>query len=85
MESKHTSMSSTATASSYDLEKAVVEQHVEYQPDQWTPSRQVKLVILGQMFVVFAISLDMTILTATLPVRKIPKAMLYEAEFPFRL
>lgn len=33
----------------------------------WTPSRQIKLVVLGQMFVVFAISLDMTILTATLP------------------
>ncbi|EME47767.1 hypothetical protein DOTSEDRAFT_123417 [Dothistroma septosporum NZE10] len=33
----------------------------------WRPSRQVKLIVIGQIFVVFAISLDMTILTATLP------------------
>ncbi|KAF2168270.1 hypothetical protein M409DRAFT_53555 [Zasmidium cellare ATCC 36951] len=46
-----------------DLEKA--DKKTEEQP--WTPSRQVKLIVLGQMFVVFAISLDMTILTATLP------------------
>lgn len=34
----------------------------------WTPSRQVKMVLAGQAFCVFIVSLDMTILTATLPV-----------------
>nr|OQO07289.1 hypothetical protein B0A51_17972 [Rachicladosporium sp. CCFEE 5018] len=33
----------------------------------WTPSRQVKTVLAGQTFCVFIVSLDMTILVATLP------------------
>ncbi|EME85767.1 uncharacterized protein MYCFIDRAFT_186251 [Pseudocercospora fijiensis CIRAD86] len=33
----------------------------------WKPSKQIKLIVLGQICVLFAISLDMTILTATLP------------------
>lgn len=36
----------------------------------WTPSRQVRMVLAGQAFCVFIVSLDMTILTATLPVRE---------------
>ncbi|KXT05885.1 hypothetical protein AC578_401 [Pseudocercospora eumusae] len=34
---------------------------------QWKASKQIKLIVLGQICVLFAISLDMTILTATLP------------------
>lgn len=71
MESKHIS-DATVSSIAYsidsrqgDLEKADDKTMDE---QQWTPSRQVKLIVLGQMFVVFAISLDMTILTATLPV-----------------
>ncbi|KAF2216152.1 hypothetical protein CERZMDRAFT_64621 [Cercospora zeae-maydis SCOH1-5] len=33
----------------------------------WKPSKQVKLIVMGQCLVVFTISLDMTILTASLP------------------
>lgn len=72
MESKHIS-NATMTSIAYseyskqgELEKAPDKKMDE---QQWTPTRQVKLIVLGQMFVVFAISLDMTILTATLPVR----------------
>ncbi|KAK4504762.1 hypothetical protein PRZ48_002724 [Zasmidium cellare] len=67
MESKHvsdatiSSIASSIHSTQGDVEKA------EKKPERWVPSRQVKLIVLGQMFVVFAISLDMTILTATLP------------------
>lgn len=64
MESKHTSKS---TMTSIDVENASDTQSMD-STMEWTPSRQVKLIVLGQIFVVFAISLDMTILTATLPV-----------------
>lgn len=37
--------------------------------DGWVPSKQVKLVTLSLCFIVFIISLDMTIFTVTLPVR----------------
>lgn len=69
MDSSHTSKSSMTSVTTYDVVKAESEHEVEPQLEQqWIASRQVKLVVLGQMFVVFAISLDMTILTATLPV-----------------
>ncbi|CAK3807184.1 efflux pump antibiotic resistance [Lecanosticta acicola] len=69
-ESKRTSKAAMTSFVSVDsLDKEDVEStmpHDERVPE-WTPSRQVKLIVLGQAFVVFAISLDMTILTTTLP------------------
>lgn len=38
--------------------------------EAWAPSKQVKLVTLSLCFIVFIISLDMTIFTVTLPVRR---------------
>jgi hypothetical protein len=43
------------------------ERQAEVQPE-WKPSKQIKLIVVGQIFVVFAISLDLSILTTTLPV-----------------
>ena len=60
-------MSSVVSVNSFDKEDVESNMSKDEQPE-WTPSRQIKLIVLGQAFVVFAISLDMTILTATLPV-----------------
>jgi len=35
--------------------------------EEWVPSKQVKLIIVGQLIVVFVVAIDLTILTATLP------------------
>ncbi|CAK1362456.1 unnamed protein product [Cercospora beticola] len=79
---KHVSLSSTSSVSSLDEKRATTittstmaagpdavadpESQLEVEPS-WKPSKQVKLIILGQCLVVFTISLDMTILTASLP------------------
>ena len=57
-------MSSVVSVNSFDKEDVESNMSKDEQPE-WTPSRQIKLIVLGQAFVVFAISLDMTILTAT--------------------
>lgn len=67
---KSKTMSSVVSVNSLDKEDVESNMSRDEQPE-WTPSRQIKLIVLGQAFVVFAISLDMTILTATLPVSRL--------------
>ena len=57
-------------SASMDDSTSTLNKGVEVASDMaWKPSRQVKMVLAGQAFCVFIVSLDMTILTATLPVR----------------
>lgn len=80
---KHTSTIATTTISSvYDNEVGKMAQGDV--AEEWKPSRQIKLIVMGQIFVVFAISLDMTILTATLPVRWSPDSSHLKTVADFR-
>jgi len=40
---------------------------IQIEAEAWAPSKQVKLIIVGQLVVVFVVAIDLTILTATLP------------------
>ncbi|SMR54784.1 unnamed protein product [Zymoseptoria tritici ST99CH_3D1] len=63
---KHSSYISTVSMDGASVERTG-EHILEYSDADWKPSKQIKLILVGQICVVFAISLDMTILTTTLP------------------
>ncbi|KJY01044.1 hypothetical protein TI39_contig305g00015 [Zymoseptoria brevis] len=63
---KHSSYISTVSMDGASVERTG-EHSLEYGDADWKSSKQIKLILVGQICVVFAISLDMTILTTTLP------------------